>query len=136
MSQGNLNAATLNGLLNNGFLGGGQNNLLQQQLNLAFLQNNSKFNGLVDNGSVLSSLDYNLLSGLQANNLNDQKKLANSELLMDNANQMNKKPSENRNNNNQSKNNNSFNIDNFSPNGMFKGEDNKNLNMKIHQQNQ
>jgi len=75
MSQGNLNAATLNGLLNNGFLGGGQNNLLQQQLNLAFLQNNqSKFNGLVDNGSVLSSLDYNLLSGLQANNLNDQKK--------------------------------------------------------------
>lgn len=55
---------------------------------------------------------------------------------MDNANQMNKKPSENRQNNNQSKNNNSFNIDNFSPNWMFKGEDNKNLNMKIHQQNQ
>jgi len=55
MSQGNLNAATLNGLLNNGFLGGGLNSQLQQQLNLAFLQNNPKFNGLVDNGSVLSS---------------------------------------------------------------------------------
>jgi len=61
--------------------------------------------------------------------------MANTELLMDNANHMNKKSNENRNNNNQSKSNNSFNIDNFSPNGMFKGED-KNLNMKLHQQNQ